>query len=254
MSGRGGETIVFVHGFPMSNRVWDGQVEALSKRCRCIVPDLRGFGASANHVESLDLDHIADDIAALLRHEGADRAHIVGVSLGGMVAIRFAARYPELTKSLVVLHADAAPDDAEAIHRRNLQIASVLEHGVKAFVAEFASGLFPKGTNEKIIAKIRSIMGGTSQATVIAGLKLLRDRPDQTGQLSTIECPTLVIAGELDAGSPPHVLREMASEFQNGQFLELEGAGHMSIMQMPDIVSNCLSDWILRQATPDVPR
>jgi len=99
----------------MSYEVWKAQVASLQSDYRCIVPDLRGFGRSENNEGSLSFDLLASDIAALVAALNLPSAHIVGASLGAMIAMTFAATYPEFTRSVAIMHSEALPDDDEAI-------------------------------------------------------------------------------------------------------------------------------------------
>ncbi|QKG71160.1 alpha/beta fold hydrolase [Erythrobacter mangrovi] len=242
-TGSKGEPIVFLHGFPMSHKVWADQVAELQSEFRCIVPDLRGFGRSESSDQRLTFDVLADDVAELIKSLGLPSAHIVGASLGAMLAMTFAARHPNLTRSVVVMHSEALPDDAESKLRRDDQIQFVRESGVEAFVSSFAPRLFPQGTDASIIERLRVIMARSSEESVIAGIKLLRDRDDMTPLLPSILAPALVVAGELDESSPIAWLEEMSHDFPNSRFHVLEGTGHLSIMERPDVVTALLRGW-----------
>lgn len=101
-----GDAVVFLHGFGLDSRMWTPQVEALKSRYRVIWYDLRGFGQSSLPPPSTYAHE--DDLNALLVHLGASPAHVVGLSMGGRMALRFAAAYPKSLVSLVL--ADSALD------------------------------------------------------------------------------------------------------------------------------------------------
>lgn len=101
-----GEAIAFLHGFGLDSRMWAPQLEVFQATFRVIRYDLRGFGRSSLPV-ACDYAH-EDDLKTLLLHLGANPAHVVGVSMGGRMALRFAAAYPGMVRSLVL--ADSALD------------------------------------------------------------------------------------------------------------------------------------------------
>ena len=92
----GGTPIVFSHGLLWSGGMFDAEVAALSGRYRCIAYDHRGQGRSATSPTPYDMERLADDAAALIEQLGAVPCHFVGLSMGGFVGMRLAARRPEL--------------------------------------------------------------------------------------------------------------------------------------------------------------
>jgi pimeloyl-ACP methyl ester carboxylesterase len=101
-----GPLVVLLHGFPETSRAWRKQMPALAKRFRVVAPDLRGFGASdkPKGIAAYRASVVADDIVALIRSFGAERAHVVGHDWGGGVAWTVAILYPEAVDRLVVLN------------------------------------------------------------------------------------------------------------------------------------------------------
>jgi len=232
--GNSDPVVVLLHGFPMNHAVWEAQYSALLNSCTCVIPDLRIFGKSSDEFGHLSFDLLASDIAHLLSFLQVSGAHIIGVSLGGVLAMKLVADYPALAKSLVVMHTESDADDAEAKLRRDEQIKEVSREGVTKFVSSFAAGLFTEDTDSKVIKKLQAIMDESSEKAVIAGIKLLRDRADMKPLLATISCPILVIAGEKDNGSPPELLKTMSGMFKHGEFRLLKNTAHMSIMDKLD--------------------
>ncbi len=94
VSGTGSETIVFAHGLLCNTRLFDGQVAALKGRYRCLTFDFRGQGQSEVTKTGYDMDTLAEDAAELIRTLGAAPCHFAGLSMGGLVAMRLAARQP----------------------------------------------------------------------------------------------------------------------------------------------------------------
>ena len=101
-----GMPVAFVHGFPHNRTLWAPQVGALVDRARCIAPDLRGFGESSKH-GPFTIDQFADDLAMLLRELGIERAVIVGLSMGGYIALNYALKYRQRILRLTLAHTRA---------------------------------------------------------------------------------------------------------------------------------------------------
>src|SRR3954454_13037762 len=95
-----GLPLVLLHAFPLSRTMWESQIAALFGECRCIVPDLRGFGDSPQS-GPFTIDRFADDVAALLDALQLDRAVVAGLSMGGYVALALWRRHPNLVRALV---------------------------------------------------------------------------------------------------------------------------------------------------------
>src|SRR5216684_1032632 len=111
--GRGSQTIVFAHGLLWSCRMFDKQVATLKDRYRCIAFDFRGQGQSEVTNDGYDIDTLYKDAAALIEELGCAPCHFLGLSMGGFIGLRLAARRPELIKSLLLLETSAGPEPAE---------------------------------------------------------------------------------------------------------------------------------------------
>lgn len=98
-----GPAVVFIHGFALDRRVWRSQLDVLSASYRVITYDCRGFGRSS--APTLAYDH-ADDLVVLLRHLGIDSVHLVGLSMGGRIAVNVALRVPAMVRTLAVIASD----------------------------------------------------------------------------------------------------------------------------------------------------
>ncbi|MBV7266076.1 alpha/beta fold hydrolase [Erythrobacter sp. WH131] len=229
----------------MTHEIWRAILPLMSSNRRYILPDLTGFGGSTGSLnESYTLKRLACDLVGLLDYLDIKRAHIVGASLGGMVAIKLASLVPQRLRSLTVFNTVAHAETPFGKERRDRQLADVRSQGVARFTSRFAAGLFPEGTPEPIVQFLADNMAKASVESVIAGLKLLRDREDQTAQLKMIVAPTLMIAGGRDNGSSPEMMGQMARLCPRGELRIIDGAGHMPSIQMPHLAASILEDWL----------
>ena len=228
--------IVFLHGFPLHRGMWAPQLAALQQTHRCLAPDLRGFGESTAGSERLTIDRMADDVAAFLDHLLARRATIVGLSMGGYVALAMWRRHRERVASLVLADTRAAGDSDEARAKRADMIAIARAEGSEGVADKQLTGLLGKTTREskpELVASTRAMVASTSVDAIVAGLEALRDRPDSTPLLSTIDVPTLLLCGEDDAITPAKEMRELASAIPGATLEIIEGAGHLSNLERP---------------------
>ncbi|HSP19722.1 MAG TPA: alpha/beta fold hydrolase, partial [Myxococcaceae bacterium] len=116
-TGGAGPAVLFSHGLLYSRRMWDAQLAALRGHFRCVVYDHRGQGESEATESGLDMDTLAVDAAALIESLGLGPVHFVGLSMGGFVGMRLAARRPELVRSLALLDTAAGPESPAAATR-----------------------------------------------------------------------------------------------------------------------------------------
>src|SRR5687768_12235716 len=119
-TGGAAETVVFAHGLLWSGRMFDAQVQALRGRYRCVTFDFRGQGKSEVTADGYDMDTLAEDAAALIEALGCAPCHFVGLSMGGFIGMRLAARRLELLRSLVLIETSADPEPAQNAPRYRL--------------------------------------------------------------------------------------------------------------------------------------
>ena len=228
-----GEPVVFVHGFPLSGRLWDETARALSADYRCIVPDLRGHGESEAS-ERADMARYAEDIAGLLETIGETRpATMVGLSMGGYVAFEFARRYPERLRALALVDTRAGPDSPEAARGRRESAARVLREGSGLVADDMAEKLFAAGADPGLRTQWREIMAATPPAGAAAAMRAMADRLDSFPTLASLDLPVLIVVGEEDAITPPAEARQMKKVCPRARLEIVPGAGHMTPVERP---------------------
>jgi 3-oxoadipate enol-lactonase len=227
-----GKLLVLVHAFPFDGRMWRDTAQALARKCRVIVPDLRGFGGSDLGRGDPSIADMADDVAALLDYLGASRATVGGLSMGGYVTLAFAARHRPRLDGLILADTRAGADSEQARAGRADAQALVEKEGVAAFVERQLAVLLSPAAGEALRQEVREL-GRQPAAGVCAGIRAMRDRPDRQGELPRIACPTLVIAGTADKLSPPAELAALARAIPGARLTEIAGAGHLSNLEKP---------------------
>jgi len=227
-----GTPLVLLHAFPFDRRFWDGVTPSLvSAGFRVIAPDLLGFGKSACET-TWSIDDQADAVAKLMESIKIPNAAILGLSMGGYVALSLAANYPKQVSSLILADTKAAPDSPQARQGRAEAIDVVSTQGVAAFCDGMLPKLVAPNTSENISKATRTLMN-QPQSTILTALAALRDRADRRPGLSAIAVPTLVLGGEFDAISTPQEGAEIAAAIPQGCFVQLPGVGHLSNLESP---------------------
>jgi len=236
-----GDLAVFVHGFPLDHSVWLNQLHGLAHVRHCIAPDLRGYGRSDPMVEpALTMEVIADDIASLIEALGATEADIIALSMGGYAALALYELRPAMVRSLTLVDTKATPDSVEARAARDTLADQLLDAGRVAFAGQMVPTLLGPHPTRSTRSRVRSMIEGTRYETMVASLEGMKGRPDRSSLLPDIVVPTLVMAGEHDALTPPAQARAMAESIPGARMSVIPGAGHLSPMERPDEVNSAL--------------
>lgn len=236
-----GRVALFVHGFPLDSTMWIEQISALSDLRRCIAVDLRGFGlSSAVTGAPLTMEMLAEDLAGVLDLVSEEKADIVGLSMGGYVALAFAERYPERLRSLALIDTKSGADSSEGKVGRDAMAKTVIAEGRASIAAAMQGGLLGPDASIGAQARLRSMVEGCPYETIVGALGGMRDRPDRTGVLSTINVPAAVIVGEQDAVTPPAESESIVAELPDATLTVVPGSGHMSPIEQPAAVNEAL--------------
>ena len=228
--------VVLSNSLGSTHTMWDAQAEALAEHFRVVRYDTRGHGQSPVPVGPYDIDDLADDVVALLDTLGVERAHVVGLSLGGMTGMRLAARNPERVDRLIVLCTGARLEPSSAWHDR---AATVRELGTGAVAEAVVQRWFTApylDANPDIKAACEATVAGTpaegyaSSCEVIATMDLHPDLP-------TISAPTLAIAGADDPATPPPFLQAIAEGVQDGRLLVVPQSAHLANAEQPETIT-----------------
>jgi len=243
-----GMPVVLVHGFPLDHTMWNAQIDALAGKYRLIAPDLRGFGQSGVTDAAVTMEQFADDLAALLDAlEVSDPVVLCGLSMGGYVAVAFQRKYASRLRGLILCDTRAAADTPEMAAARHETADRVLAEGPAPLVDMMMPKLFAPGTVEnrpRIIESLHGVMLATDPRGIAAAARGMARRPDVTGSLDRIDCPTLVVVGESDALSTPEEMSTLARSIPGARFVEIADSGHMSPMENPAEFNAALLDFL----------
>ena len=221
--------VVLSNSLGATRGMWDPQVPALAERFRVVTYDTRGHGESPAPAGPYSMDDLVDDVVALLDEVGAARAHVVGLSLGGMTGLRLAAREPERVDRLVVMCTSAKPEPQGFLDRA----VAVRAHGTEPIAPTVASRwLTPASAAEHpdLVAKLEAMIAGAddegyaSCAEVVAHVDLRDD-------LGRISAPTLVVSGADDQALPPEHQRLIADRIAGAELLTVAPAAHLANLE-----------------------
>jgi pimeloyl-ACP methyl ester carboxylesterase len=238
--------VVLIHGFPLDRTMWRPQLAGLGKRARVIAPDLRGFGGSPDAPDTMQMTDYAADVKGLLDWLGVKHAVIGGLSMGGYVALAFAALYPQTVSALILANTRAGADTEAAREARHATAAKALDGGV----AQIADAMLPKMLTATALAQrpaladeARAMMARQRPRGAAAALRGMASRPDRTGLLATFAAPALVIGSRDDAVIPPAESEAMARALPNARLVLIDGA-HLSNMEEADAFNAAVEEFL----------
>jgi 3-oxoadipate enol-lactonase len=232
----GGAPVVMLHGFPFNRSMWSEQVRALSDTHRVIVPDLRGHGESEVVAGAATMEDSAGDVASLLDELKVKGASVVGLSMGGYVALAFYRMFPERVRALVLADTRAQADTDEARRTREETARRALNDGMEPIADSMLPKLLAPATLERepgVVARVREMILSTKPEGAAAALRGMAQRRDQTDLLEKISVPVLVIVGGEDAITPPSDAEAMSGRIEGSRLEIIEGAGHVSNVERP---------------------
>ena len=232
-SGKKGDVIMLIHGFPVHQQMWDDFAARLSTSFRVITIDLPGFGGSAPlPSSSFTIDDVANHILAWMATQKLENITVVGHSLGGYVALAMVNIKPDIFNGLVLFHSTAYADNDEKKQSRNKVLDFIAKNGVLAFTAGFVSPLYAD-PNHPSIEKVKTLAMQASQLAVTGYTAAMRDRPDRTHVLKEFPRPVLFIAGEKDSVITPDSISKQAPLNAQAEVRVIRGVGHMGMLENP---------------------
>ena len=246
-----GLPVVFVHGFPFSHAMWTPQLEAVAQKHRAIAYDLRGHGASPVGDGQYTIEGHVDDLIGLLDALKIERAVVVGLSMGGYIALRAIERNPERFLGLVLADTRSGADTNEGRIKRAAGVVNVKKNGSAAFADGFVPAVFAPASLEQMpdaVEQIRGIIAATTPLSLAGTLIAMAARTDTTESLASIKVPTLILVGEHDKVTPPTDSEAMSDRIPGAEFHRVPEAGHLSSLENPGFFNAKLLGFLGRLA------
>jgi 3-oxoadipate enol-lactonase len=240
---RDASPVLFVQGLGTDARGWALQRGAFGRRHRCIALDNRGTGRSERPPGPYDLFRMADDAVRVLDAEGIERAHVVGASMGGVIAQILGVLHPERTRSLVLActacrhhpwRRELFEEWAELVERRGM--SSLADDGLRWLVGGRVQRRFGPAIN--LLARL--LLQGSPEGFVAQVQAILAMSDDMRDELRRIEVPTLVITGTQDSLTPVGDAEELAEEIPGSRLVLLSGAAHGLMAEAPNAFNDAV--------------
>jgi len=239
--------VVFLHGLGSSSADWALQLPAFAERYHVLAPDLRAHGRSRDvgGRGRFSVEQLADDVDGLLAQLNIPAAHVVGLSLGGCVALALAVRHPARVRSLTLVNtfAQYMPAGRRGVIRSIVRLGMVLFAPMPVLARWVGQGLFPKPEQKPFVEAAVASLGQNSRHAYLASM-LAISRFDVQAQLPRITCPTLVVAGDRDMTVPLAAKQLLHRSIPGAQFLLVPDSGHATPYDQTDLFNQAVMEFV----------
>ncbi|MGW5316126.1 alpha/beta fold hydrolase [Nocardia thailandica] len=242
-------TVVFGHGLLFGGWMFRDQIATLRARYRCVTIDWRGHGLTPPTATGYDMDTLTGDALALLDHLDAGPVHWVGLSMGGFVGQRLAARHGDRLRSLTLLDTSAGPEDpaaaaeyarlAWALHRLGHRF--VLPRAVPHL---FGPVFLADPANEAVLAEWRARLRRCDRAATRRAVLAVARRDPVEHELPAVTVPTLVAVGADDRATPPPRAADLAARIPGARLHVVPACGHTSTLERSTEITALLRDFL----------
>jgi len=242
-----GPWVVFSHSLACDLSMWDEQVAALKGAFKVLRFDTRGHGGSDAPAGAYGLEQLADDLHGLLAALGVTRPHFVGLSMGGMIGMTYALKYPGTFKSLALCDTSSRmPVEARPIWEERIKTAT--QSGMEPLVEPTLKRWFTEpflARKPPVVERVARMIRSTP-ALGYAGCCHAIPKIDLTDKLKAIACPTRVIVGEQDVGTPVAMSRAIQEAIPGADLVILPSASHLSNLEQPAGFNQALQEFFAR--------
>ncbi|MBX6771421.1 MAG: 3-oxoadipate enol-lactonase [Chloroflexi bacterium] len=249
-----GEPLILIHALGVDHRLWDDIIPLLSPAFRVITYDVRGHGATDVPAGPYTMVDFAEDLAGLLDALGIERAHLTGLSMGGMIAQQFAISWPWRVRSLVL--ADTASEYSQEGRRQLAERARIAEErGMGPLIEPTLERWFTpafRSAHPEAVDRIRAILASANPTGYAASCRAIA-QADMTEHLVNVTAPTLVLVGSEDRSTPPEMALQIHEHIPGSRYEVIAGAAHLTCVAAPAEFAQAVIATAHR-AAPDEPQ
>jgi pimeloyl-ACP methyl ester carboxylesterase len=242
-------TVFFGHGLLFGAWMFHQQIAALRGQFRCVAIDWRGQGESSPSDRGYDMDTLTDDALALIGSLGVAPVHYVGLSMGGFVGLRIAARRGEVLCSLVLLDTSAGPEDPDKARRYKVMAAIYRMTGIRPLAGAVARIMFgplflAEPSHKPVLDEWLDRLRRSRRSAISEAVLAVANRESVEHELAAINVPCLVIVGADDAAIPPIHAERIAAGISGARLEKIPDCGHSSTLEQPTFITNVLREFL----------
>lgn len=242
--------VTLAHSLGATLRLWDAQADALTPPYRVLRYDVRGHGESDVPPGPYSLEQMADDVHGLLGALGIAETHFVGLSMGGLIGMSFALKHPRMVRSLTLC--DTTSCYGPQLHPmwtdriRTAEQEGMGEPLIERTIEIWFTAAF-RETHRDAVDRVRTMLRRTDPRGYAAAIRAIAD-VDLTDAIGAIGCPTLVMVGEQDPGTPVAMARIIHERIPGSKLVVLPNAAHCSCVEAAEEFNKALIEFLARVA------
>jgi 3-oxoadipate enol-lactonase len=251
-----GPPLLLVQGLGYAVWAWQRQLTAFAERWRVIAFDNRGAGRSSKPPGPYSIEEMADDAAEVLTAHATEPAHVLGLSMGGYIALTLALRRPQLVRSLVLAGTSAGGADATPIPdaTREAWLAAAglppAEYARRTMPLSFAPGWTDEHPEDYEALLAARLEHPTPPEAWRAQYEAAQRFMDAGAPVERIDVPALVVHGDADRIVPVENGRALAARLPNARLVELRGRGHLALLEDPDVFNRAVVGFLSEVENP----
>ena len=241
-----GKPLIFIHGLGMNKKMWKLQVPAFISNYHVITYDLLGHGLTNFQSEIYSIDKFVEQLNNFVKYLGIKEFGLIGFSLGGIIARAYAAHYSDSIKALSII---SSPYQRSKKERKKVMLRAheSEEGGPVATVDDAIERWFTNDfilSKHKIISQVRNWVLSNNPKIYHKIYKVFASADiDHVNYISSIKCPTLIIACEEDVGNSPNMAKKMAKNISSAKLEVVPGLKHMGLLEKPKLINKILLDF-----------
>jgi len=239
-----GNPIVFIHGVGLTKEMWEPQINFF-KEYNTLTYDLLGHGKTPLKKSKISFEDFSKQLIKLINELNLQKIHLVGFSLGALIARHFASEYSDKLSSLILLSSIyKRNEDQKRIVKNRFEVAKMNRPASKhAALRRWLSEDFTK-KNPEIYKKIYSVLEKNKRLDFLKSYDIFVNYVDDDKMLKKINVNTLIVTGENDAGSTPEMSKNLSKMIQKSKFVEIKGAKHLCSIECVDDVNITFKNFI----------
>jgi len=242
-----GPWLVLSHSLACNQSMWDEQAQLLKSRYRVLRFDTRGHGGSDAPAGAYTLEMLSEDLRGLLDALSVEHAHFLGLSMGGMIGMTFALKYPKRLRTLILCDTSSRiPTEAGPIWEGRIKTAA--EQGMEPLVEPTLQRWFTEpfyNSNKEMMRRVAQMIRTTSPAGYIGCCKAIPSI-NVTDRLASLTLPVQVVVGEQDVGTPVAMSRAIQDAIPGSEIVVIPSASHLSNLEQPAAFNKAVVEFLDR--------
>lgn len=241
-----GDTLIFIHAFPLSSRMWDKQVEYFKDKYRVITYDIRGLGKSKQSSNQFTLEEYSNDLINICDEMKLEKINACGLSMGGYIILRTLEKQPQIFSGVILADTRAERDTDEGIISRSNAIIDIKNGKLDYVLNEYLKKLLSETNFNKpeIRHYIFNLMKTNSAEGIIGAMLAIATRTTTLNSLIKINIPALILVGEYDELTPLNFAENMKKALRYAELDIIPKAGHLSNIENPEYFNRTIENFL----------